>query len=142
MSVVQAGWMPRRGRIFGVAVLLAGLVAGCGRVEQVEVSATAPPTSAAPTTRPAAGPTTSFQGAVASLDGEAGGMVVAVRIIWAPVLRSETHERRVLVDGSTRWDPASGGLSRVLIGDEVQVDALDVADGPWRALRVRLLDID
>jgi len=129
-------------RNLAVAVLLVGLVAGCGRVEQLEVSATAPPTSAAPTTQPAAGPTTSFQGAVVSLDGEAGEMVVAVRIIWAPVLRTGAYERVVHVDGSTRWDPVLAGLSEVLIGDEVQVDALDVADGPWRALKVRLLDVN
>ena len=141
-DVVHARWMRRRVRHVGVTVLLAGLAGGCGRVEQVEVSASAPPTSVAPPTLPALGPTTSFQGAVTALDGEAGEMVVAVQIVWAPVLKAEVHERRVLVDGSTRWDPSVGGLAEVFIGDEVQVDALDIADGPWRALKVRLLDID
>ena len=123
----------------GVVVVLAALAGGCGGLGQVQVSASAP---VAPFTRPADGPTTSFQGAVTSLDGEAGMMVVAVQIVWAPVLRAEAHERRVLVDRATGWDPAREGLSQVFIGDEVQVDALDVADGPWRALRIRLLDID
>jgi hypothetical protein len=142
-DVVQSRSRERRARRFGAAVLLAGLAVGCGRVEQVEVRVSAPPTVESPPV-PAStlGPTTSFQGAVTALDGAAGEMVVAVQIVWTPILKAESHARRVLLDASTRWEPALGGLSQVIIGDEVQVDALDVADGPWRALRVRLLDID
>ncbi len=143
-DVVQSRSRGRRARRFGAVVLLAGLAVGCGRVEQVEVRASAPPTSVEPPPVPAStlGPTTSFQGAVTALDGAAGEMVVAVQIVWTPILKAESHARRVLLDASTRWEPALDGLSQVIIGDEVQVDALDVADGPWRALRVRLLDID
>lgn len=126
----------RRGERLVVAVLLsAGLVA-CGRAEQLEV--TAPASAAAP--RVVAGAT--FQGSVAAVDPQSGTMVVAVRMVWAPVMEARAHERRVFVEPQTQWDPGSGALGRLLVGDEVQVEGEDAFDGTWRAVKVLLLDVD
>ena len=136
MDVEQATNRRRVEPLLAVA-LLSVLLAGCGsRVEQVEV--TAPKHVAAP--RPAA--TSTFQGAVAAVDQAAATMVVAVRIVWAPVLEARAHERPVFVDPLTSWDPGTGSIARVGVGDEVQVDAEDALDGTWRAVRVLLIDPD
>jgi hypothetical protein len=83
--------------------------------------------------------TSTFQGSVTAIDSEAGLIVVAVRIVWAPVMEARPHERRVSVDTATRWEPE---VSQLLVGDEVQVEAEDATDGTWRATRVQLFDID
>ncbi len=125
------------GPLLAVA-LLSVVLLGCGRVEQVEAGGL-PPRVPAPTAPSVE--TSSFQGAVAAFDRSAGHMVVAVQIVWTPVLKAGAHERHVLVDPHTRWEPSSG-LADVMIGDEVQVEAVDAADGAWRAVRIQLLDID
>jgi len=116
-------------------LLSAGLVA-CGQVEQVDVTASA----AAATPQVVAVAT--FQGSVAAVDPEAGTMVVAVEIVWAPVMEARAHERRVFVDRATQWEPGPGDISRLLVGDEVQVEGEDALDGTWRAGKVLLLDLD
>lgn len=126
----------RAGRLVAVG-LLSALLAGCGgTVEQVEAGA--PEQVVAP--RPAVRST--FQGAVTAVDFEAGTMVVGVEIIWAPVLEPRSHDRQVVVDALTQWEPAPGGISQVQAGEEVQVEAEDTLDGTWRATRILLLDVD
>lgn len=126
----------RASRVIVGAALLSGLLIGCGRTAQVQVGGLPPPAPA-----PAA-PTTSFQGAVASVDPGSGTMVVTVQIVWTPVIQGGAHDRRVLVDPQTQWDPAPAGLSDLHVGGEVQVESLDAVDGVWPALKVQLLDID
>lgn len=118
-----------------VAGLLAAALSACGRPAPEQVAAGGVPGALPPS--PVA--TTSFQGAVASVDAARGIVVVAVKIVWTPVLRAESHDRRVLVDAQTRWDPAPAELH---IGDEIQVEAVDSVEGVWPALKVQLLDID
>lgn len=133
---------PTRGRratrVLAGTVLLAGLLVGCGQSPPLAVSAAAPPVPVPASLEP----TTSFQGAVAAIDAHAGTMTVAVQIVWTPVLQAGAHERRVLVDAGTRWDPAPAGLTSLLVGEEVQVEALDAVEGVWPALKIQLLDID
>ncbi|MGI8807655.1 MAG: DUF5666 domain-containing protein [Acidimicrobiales bacterium] len=117
-------------------MLLSAALVACGQGGQVEVTAPA----AAATPQPAAMST--FQGPVAAVDPIAGTLVVAVAMVWAPVMEARAHERRVFVDRRTQWEPGPGDLSRLLVGDEVQVEAEDVLDGTWRAVKVLLLDID
>jgi hypothetical protein len=116
-------------------LLSAGLVA-CGQGEPVEVSA--PAAGGAP--QPVA--TATFQGQVAAVDPQAGTLVVAVQIVWAPVMEARPHERRVFVDAETEWEPSSGDISQLHVGGEVQVEGEDGLDGTWRAAKVLLLDID
>lgn len=124
-------------RLLLAGMLLATLVA-CQRVEEVQIGATGlPPTGPAPSN-----PTTSFQGQVAAVDASNGIVTMAVQIVWTPVLRAEPHERKVLVDGQTRWDPAPRLLSDLRVGEELQVDAVDAVEGVWPAVKVQLLDID
>jgi hypothetical protein len=78
---------------------------------------------------------------VAAFDRDAGHLLVAVQMVWTPVMKADRHDRQVVVDPQTRWDPGSGGRE-LAIGDEVQVEAEDPVDGRWRAVRVQLLDID
>lgn len=141
MSDVGRASCRRASRLLaGTAVLAAALLVGCGRDAPVEVSASAAPPM--PVAGPAE-PTTSFQGAVAALDTAAGSLVVDVRIIWTPVIKAgEGEDRVVLVDHGTRWDPAPLGLGDLRVGEEVQVDAVDRADGTWQAVQIQLLDID
>ena len=120
-----------------VAGLLAATLAACGRPEPLQTVGVA---NVPPPGPPA--PTTSFQGAVASVDIEAGAVVVAVQIVWTPVLKAHRHDRRVVVDAGTTWDPGSLGLAGLQVGEEVQVEALDEVDGSWPALRVRRFDVD
>ena len=123
-----------------VAVLLVpALLAGCGRAATVEVGTGAPPPPAV--TAPPV-PLPSFQGAVAQIEPQAGELVVAVRIVWAPVLKADRHDRRVVVTPETRWEPGPGGIDVLHVGDEVQVRAEELSDGRWRAHQVQLLDID
>lgn len=129
--------------LLAVAVL-SSLVMSCGRAEQVEVVAAplpipAPP--APPASSPPVAPKSSFQGPVTAFDRAAGQLTVAVHIVWTPVLKADRHDREVVVGPSTVWDPSTASAD-VLIGDEVQVEAEDAADGRWRAVRVQLLDID
>ena len=113
--------------------LLSTLLFGCGRAGEVQVgTALATPVSAPPTA------TSSFQGAVTEFDRDAGHLTVAVQIVWTPVLKADPHEREVVIDPRTRWEPSAD----VLIGDEVQVEALDPVDDRWPAVRIQLLDID
>lgn len=100
---------------------------------------TAPPR---PTTSLPAGPVSSFQGQVAAVDAQVGEILVAVQIVWAPVMKAGAHERRVLVDPHTRWDPPQVTLAGLRAGEEVQIKALDSDDGTWRAVEVQLIDID
>ena len=135
MQDVGHGKCRRRGERLVVAVLLsAGLVA-CGQGGQVQV--TAPAAAGGP--EPVA--TATFQGSVAAVDPPAGTLVVAVRMVWAPVMEARAHERRVFVDGETQWEPGPADVSRLLVGDEVQVEGEEAPDGTWRAVKLLLLDI-
>lgn len=124
-------------RVLAAGMLLAALVA-CQRVEEVQIGASGLPPAGPAESKP----TTSFQGQVAAVDAGNGIVTVAVQIIWTPVLRAEPHERRVLVDGQTRWDPAPRLLSDLRVGEELQVEAVDAVEGVWPAVKVQLLDID
>ena len=124
-------------RLLVAGMLLATLVA-CQRAEDVRIGVSGlPPAPASPP-----GPTTSFQGQVAAVDAGTGIVTMAVQIIWTPVLKAEPHERKVLVDGQTRWDPAPRLLSELRVGEELQVEAVDAVEGIWPAVKVLLLDID
>ena len=137
MSDVGRAKSRRATRPLLAIALLSSFAVGCGRGQPVEAGAGGlPPPVAAP---PA--PTSSFQGAVAAYDRDAGDLVVAVQIVWTPVLKADRHDRRVVVDAHTRWEPASG-QGDLAIGDEVQVEGEGPVDGRWRAVRVQLLDID
>lgn len=123
-----------------VAGLLLAVLVSCGRAQPVEVTANGLPPAVPP---PAATvPTTSFQGQVASVDTDAGVVTVAVKIVWTPVLKAEPHERKVLIDGQTRWDPVPRPLTALRVGEELQVEAVEAVEGIWPAVRVQLLDID
>lgn len=124
-------------RLLVAGMLLATLVA-CQRGEEVRIGASGLPP--APPSPP--GPTTSFQGQVAAVDAGNGIVTMAVQIIWTPVLKAEPHERKVLVDGQTRWDPAPRPLSELRVGEELQVEAVGAVEGIWPAVKVLLLDID
>ncbi len=143
MVQVRGARNRRRGVSLVAVVLSAALLAGCGdRVERVEVSAPDPiaaPRSAEPTTSTS---TATFQGAVTAVDRATGTVVVAVTIVWAPVLEARAHERRVRIDRQTAWEPGPGDISRLAVGEEIQVDAEDGPDGTWRAVKVLLMDID
>lgn len=119
--------------------LLAALLVSCSRVDTVEVSAAAPPK---PPVTAADRPGSTFQGSVASIDLDAGELVVAVQIVWAPVLEADRHDRRVVVSPSTQWEPGPSGLASLHLGDEVQVEAVGGPDGAWLASKVSLFDID
>lgn len=120
---------------------LSSFVLGCARAEHVEVVAAPRPVSGPPAVSAPAGPTSSFQGPVTAFDRSGGHLTVAVHIVWTPVLEADRHDREVLIEPSTVWDPSTAAAD-VLIGDEVQVEAEDAADGRWRAVRIQLLDID
>jgi hypothetical protein len=126
----------RATRVIAGAVLLSGVLIGCGRgSEQVTVAGLPPPASPPV-------PTTSFQGSVASVDAETRTMVVDVQIVWTPVISAGGGERRVLVDAQTLWEPGPVELSDRLVGGEVQVEAVEAVEGVWPAVKVQLLDID
>lgn len=122
----------RAARMFAGAVVLTGLLVGCGRGAQ-PLAVTGLPPAVPPREPPAA--TTKFQGAVASVDAGSRTMVVDVTIVWTPVFKADAHQRRVLL-------PASMGLIDLIVGGEVQVEALDEVDGVWPAVAVQLLDIE
>ena len=129
----------RTARAVAGAVVLSGLLIGCGRgADQLTAagSSLAPPVPGPPAQ------TTSFQGAVTSVDPATGTMVVDVSIVWTPVIQRGEGERRVLVDGQTLWEPAPVELTDRLVGGEVQVEAVDAGEGVWPAVKVQLLDID
>ena len=113
------------------------LLLGCGRAGTVE--ATAPPR---PATSVPAGPVSTFQGEVAAVDPPAGQIVVDVQIVWVPLTKTEPHQRVVVIDSHTGWEPAPAGITGLRVGDDVQVDAEDTGDGTWRALKLQLFDID
>jgi hypothetical protein len=138
MSDVGRAKCSRTTRRLLVAGLLSAFLVSCGRAapQQVAVSGL-PPAVPGP-----AAPTSSFQGHVASVDAEAGAVVVAVKIVWTPVVRAAAEDRRVLVDAATRWEPAVVGVGGLHVGEEVQVEATDRADGSWQAVKVLLFDID
>lgn len=132
MSDVRARWRRATKPLLAVA-LLSTFVLGCGRAGEVQVGTAFPTPVTAPSTAPS-----SFQGAVTAFDRQAGQLTVAVQIVWTPVLKADPHERQVVVDPQTRWEPSAD----VVVGDEVQVEAEDPIDGRWPAVRVQLLDID
>ena len=133
MSDVGRARCRRATRPLVAVAVLSTFVLGCGRAGEVQVGTAFPtPVSAPPTA------TSSFQGAVTAFDPHGGHLTVAVQIVWTPVLKADPHERRVVVDPRTRWEPSAD----VMIGDEVQVEAEDPVDGRWPAVRVQLLDID
>lgn len=121
--------------LVAVAALLSTVVLGCGRAQQVQVVAAPVPVTAPPV------PTSSSQGTVTAFDRASGHLVVAVKIVWTPVLKADRHDREVVVDPGTRWDPSTAAAD-VLVGDEVQVEAEEAMEGRWRAVRIQLLDID
>ena len=120
-------------------VLLSGLLIGCGRGSQELAVAGLPPVPAVPAPPT---PTTSVQGAVASVDARTGTMVVDVSIVWTPVIQRGGDQRRVLIDARTRWEPAPAALDDLVVGDEVQVEAVDAVEGVWPAVKLQLLDIE
>lgn len=131
-GVGQAGY-----RRLLVAGLLSATLVACGRAAPVEIGVSGLPPAAPPVE------TTSFQGQVASVDAARGVVVVDVQIIWSPVLTADRHERKVLVDASTRWEPASpSGLAGLRVGEEIQVEAVEAVEGVWPALRVQVFDVD
>ena len=141
MSVVRRARWTRTAKVIAGAALLSGLLMACGRggAQLTVAGAGLPP--ALPVPSPPA-PTTSFQGSVASVDAASGLMVVDVQIVWTPAIQAGAHQRRVLVDGQTRWEPAPAPLDDRLVGGEVQVEALDAVEGVWPAVKLQLLDID
>jgi len=132
----MAGVGQARYRRLVVAGLLSATLVACGRAAPVEIGMSGLP--------PAAAATTSFQGQVASVDLGSGIAVVDVQIIWTPVLTAHRHERKVLVDAGTRWEPASpaSGLSGLKVGEEIQVEAVEAVEGVWPAVLVQLFDVD
>lgn len=143
MVQVRGAKNRRRGGRLIVVALLGALLAGCGdRVERVEVSAPDPIAAPRPVETTTSTSTSTFQGAVAAVDRTTRTVVVAVTIVWAPVMEARAHERRVQIDGQTVWEPGPGDISRLAVGEEIQVDADDVPDGTWRAVKVLLMDID
>ncbi len=139
MSNVEHSRFRRGERLLAAVGLFAALLVGCSRAT-VEVSASASLPPAPPPT--AAGPTESFQGAVASIDLVAEELLVDVQILWAPVIKADRHERRVTVSPQTRWEPSATSLALLREGDEVQVEAVSAPDGTWEARQVQLFDID
>ena len=137
MSPVGRARSSQAVRVFAGAVLLSGLLVGCGRgTSEVAVTGLPPAVPAPPA------PTTSFQGSVASVDAESRIVVVNVSIVWTPVIKGGAHERRVLVDHHTQWEPGPLPLHDLRVGGEVQVEALDAVEGVWPAVKVQLLDIE
>src|SRR5688572_27744164 len=98
-------------RAFAGAVLLSGLLVGCGRGTSDLAVTGLPPAVPAPPP-----PTTSFQGSVASVDADARILVVNVTIVWTPVIKGGAHERKVLVDHQTQWEPGPVALGDLLVG--------------------------
>lgn len=129
-------------RLVVAGALLSGLMLACGASAPVQVAVSGLPPAPAPRPGPGPGPTTIFQGAVASVDPATGIMAVDVHIVWTPAIQAGAHQRRVLVDRATRWDPAPAPLSDRLVGADVQVEALDAVEGIWPAVKVQLVDID
>ena len=104
----------RQGELWLAAVgLLATLLVGCSRVDNVEVRATAPGMASNPANLPP-----------------------------SPILAAERHERHVVVGAATRWVPRNVGVSLLQAGDDVQVKAQAEANGTWLAAEVILLDVD
>lgn len=133
----MAGVGQVRYRRLVVAGLLSATLVACGRSAPVEIGMSGLPPAVPP---PA---TTSFQGQVASVDANTGIVVVDVRIIWTPVLAADPHERKVLVDAQTRWEPASSpGLAGLRVGEEIQVEAVEAVEGVWPAVLVQLFDVE
>ncbi len=131
-GVGQAGY-----RRLLVAGLLSATLVACGRSAPVEIGMSGLPPAAPPVE------TTSFQGQVASVDAGAGIVVMDVRIVWTPVLTADRHERKVLVDASTVWDPAaSSGLVGLKVGEEIQVEAVEAVEGVWPAVKIQVFDVD
>lgn len=141
MPDVRHGTGRRVARHLVVAAALSAALVSCGRMEDRAVSASAgalpPPASALPAPTAAS----KFQGSVTSVDADGAAFVVGVRIVWTPVLDATAHDRRVVVDPGTRWDPGVTSVRDLRVGDEVQVEADPAGDG-WRASRVQLFDID
>ena len=119
-------------------MLFPPMLLACSRVGTVEVQTRAGATVEAPPPQPPS----SFQGQVAQVLPAGDEFVVAVQVVWAPVLEAARSERRVIVDPDTRWEPSEARGSQLQVGDEVQVQAHGLADGRWRALEVMLLDVD
>ena len=134
-NVHHAKWR-ESGRMLAAAGLLAALLVGCRGSGSVEVSAAGLP----PVSNGELGST--FQGSIASVDLATGEFVVAVQIVWTPVLKADRHERRVVVDAGPRWVPAEASVSQLRVGDNVQTKALATADDRWRALEVIVVDVD
>lgn len=120
------------------AGLLSAVLVSCGRAQPVQMAVSGLP----PAVPPATAPTTSFQGQVAAVDADAGIVTMAVQIVWTPVLKADPHERKVLMDARTGWDPAPRSLSDLRVGEELQVEAVEAVEGVWPAVKVQLLDID
>jgi hypothetical protein len=120
------------------AGLLSAVLVSCGRAAPVPLAVSGLP----PAVPPPAGPTTSFQGQVAGVDADAGIVTLAVQIVWTPVLKADPHERKVLVDARTGWDPAPRAIADLRVGEELQVEAVEAVEGVWPAVKVQLLDID
>jgi hypothetical protein len=137
MSEVGYATRRRAVRPLVLAAALSAVLAGCGGTDDLRVSAALAPPPAAASPAPAS----KFQGSVTSVDADGRTFVVAVQIVWTPVMEATAHDRRVLVDAGTRWDAGPLSLTDLRPGEEVQVEA-DPAGDDWRASRVQLFDVD
>ena len=118
-----------------VAGVLSAVLVACGQHDPVQMAVGGLP----PALPAGPAPATSFQGEVASFDAGSGVMVVDVAIVWTPVLQADRHQRKVLVDAQTVWEPAPAELHP---GDAVQVEAVEAVEGVWPAVKLQLFDLD
>jgi hypothetical protein len=110
---------------------------GCATVEPVEVTAGAsarPPAVAQPVAD-----VSSFQGSITAVDAATGQVTMRVSIVWTPVMKAVSEDRRVTVDRSTRGVPEQSALQ---VGEALQVKAVPTGDGGWHASEIQLLDLE
>jgi hypothetical protein len=129
-------------RALVLAGVLGALVTACGRAHVQTVEVSAPPAMTAPLPVPLSGPLETFQGEVAEVDPVAGTILVDVQIVWAPTFKAEPHQRQVVADSQTRWEPGPSRITDLRVGEAVQVKGEGAPDGTWRAREIQLFDVD
>lgn len=120
-----------------LAVLGFAALVGCGTVEPVRVTAGA--STHAPSVAQPVADVSSFQGSITAIDAASGHVTMRVSIVWTPVIKAVSEDRRVAIDGGTRGVPEQSALQ---IGEALQVKAAPTADGAWHALEIQLLDLE